>query len=84
MSKSEFTIAEYEEIQPNALGHLWSQQLGLFLGIYAKTLRFFTADGVLVPTPEESAEVAIAQVEVERQRNERLVAKLRELGIEPD
>ncbi len=75
---------QYEEIQPNALGHLWSQQLGLFLGIYAKTLRFFTADGVLVPTPEESAEVAIAQVEVERQRNERLVAKLRELGIEPD
>ena len=82
---------QYEELQPNELGHLWSQQLGLFLGIHEEKLRFFTADGVLVPTPEESAELAIAaaetereRAETERQRNERLVAKLRALGVEPD
>ncbi len=81
----------YEELQPNEQGHLWSQQLGLFLGIHAETLRFFTPDGTLVPTPEESAEAAIRQAnierqraETERQRAERLVAKLRELGVEPD
>jgi Uma2 family endonuclease len=59
---------QYAELQPNELGHLWSQQLNLFLGIYEQTLRFFTADGVLVPTPEESAEAAIAAAETERQR----------------
>jgi Uma2 family endonuclease len=67
----------YETLQPNGLGHLWSQQLGLFLGIYAETLRFFMPDGTLVPTPEETAET-------EQQRNERLVAQLRSLGVEPD
>ncbi len=82
---------QYEEIPPNERGHLWSQQLGLFLGIHEKTLRFFTADGVLVPTPEESAEAAIVlaeterqRAETERQRNEKLIAKLRSLGVEPE
>jgi Uma2 family endonuclease len=67
----------YEALEPNALGHLWSQQLGLFLGIHAETLRFFLPDGTLVPTPEETAEA-------EQQRNARLVAQLRSLGVEPD
>jgi Uma2 family endonuclease len=67
----------YEPIAPNEQKHLWSQQLGLFLGIHNRQLRFFTPDGVLVPTPEESAEA-------EYQRNEKLVAQLRSLGIEPD
>ncbi len=61
---------QYEELQPNDLGHLWSQQLGLFLGIYKKTLRFFTADGILVPTPEESAETERQRAETEYQRAE--------------
>jgi Uma2 family endonuclease len=74
----------YEELEPNGLGHLWSQQLGLFLGIQADTLRFFMADGSLVPTPEESAIAAVSEVIAERQRNERLVAQLRSLGVEPD
>jgi Uma2 family endonuclease len=81
----------YAAIVPNQLGHLWSQQLGLFLGIHAAALRFFTPDGVLVPTPEESAETAIVaaamarqRAEAEEQRNERLVAQLRQLGVEPE
>ncbi|GJD21848.1 hypothetical protein RIVM261_068040 [Rivularia sp. IAM M-261] len=68
---------KYEALQPNAQGHLWSQQLGLYLGVYQGLVRFFTPDGQLVPTPEESAEQ-------ERERAERLAAKLRELNIDPD
>jgi Uma2 family endonuclease len=88
----------YQALEPNEAGHLWSQQLGLFLGIHAEKLRFFTPEGLLVPTPEESAaaesqraESALLEAETERQRaaaaqrqNERLLAKLRELGVEPD
>lgn len=68
---------KYEAIAPNEQRWLWSQQLQLFLGIYEEQLRFFKADGQLVESPEE---VALA----ERQRNEQLAAKLRELGIDPD
>jgi Uma2 family endonuclease len=74
----------YAALEPNALGHLWSQQLGLFLGIHAETLRFFLPDGMLVPTPEETAEAEYQRAEAEQQRNERLVAQLRALGVEPD
>ncbi|MBD2384644.1 Uma2 family endonuclease [Cylindrospermum sp. FACHB-282] len=68
---------KYEPLEPNTQGHLWSQQLGLYLGIYQGLLRFFTREGELVPTPEETAEQEI-------QRAERLAAKLRELNIDPD
>jgi Uma2 family endonuclease len=123
----------YQALEANAAGHLWSQQLGLFLGIHESKLRFFTPDGLLVPTPEESAEAENQRAEAESQRaeaesqraeaesqraeaesqraeaerqraeaesqraeaerqraeaaqqqNERLIAKLRELGVEPD
>jgi Uma2 family endonuclease len=74
----------YEVLEPNEHGHLWSQQLGLFLGIHAETLRFFLPDGTLVPTPEETAEAEYQRAEAEQQRNERLIAQLRALGVEPD
>jgi Uma2 family endonuclease len=61
---------EYQPLEPNAQGHLWSQQLNLYLGIHQGLLRFFTSTVKLVPTPEEEAE--------------RLAAKLRELNIDPD
>ena len=61
---------QYEAIPPNDAGHRWSQQLELYLGIRDRQLRFFTAEGKLVPTPEEFAN--------------RLAAKLRELNIDPD
>ncbi len=61
---------QYQPIEPNPQGLLWSQQLGLYLGIYQEKLRFFTSDGQLVGTPEEDAE--------------RLAAKLQELGVNPD
>jgi hypothetical protein len=68
---------KYESLQPNTQGHLWSQQLGLYLGINGGLLRFFTPVGQLILTPEEVAEQ-------ETQRAERLAAKLRELNIDPD
>jgi Uma2 family endonuclease len=82
---------QYHDLQPNQHGWLWSQQLGLYLGVQDQQLRYFTAEGQRVPTPEESAEQAEARAESERQRaeserqrNDRLAAKLRELGVDPD
>ncbi|AFZ27319.1 hypothetical protein Cylst_5290 [Cylindrospermum stagnale PCC 7417] len=75
---------KYEPLEPNTQGHLWSQQLGLYLGIYQGLLRFFTREGELVPTPEETAEQETQRAEQETQRAERLAAKLRELNIDPD
>ncbi|OUL22501.1 Uma2 family endonuclease [Nostoc sp. 106C] len=68
---------KYQPLEQNPQGHLWSQQLNLYLGIHEGLLRFFTPSGQLVPTPEEVAEQEI-------QRAERLAAKLRELNIDPD
>jgi Uma2 family endonuclease len=61
---------KYEPLEPNNQGHLWSQQLGLYLGIYQGLLRFFTREGELVPTPEETAEKEIQRAEQETQRAE--------------
>jgi Uma2 family endonuclease len=75
---------KYQLLEPNSQGHLWSQQLGLYLGIYQEQLRFFTTEGQLVPTPEEVAESERQQKELALDRAERLAAKLRELNIDPD
>jgi Uma2 family endonuclease len=89
---------KYQPLQPNEKGHLWSEELGLYLGIYEGLLRYFTSSGVLVPTPEESAEMETTRAEIEAKRaameaekakisdkkSQRLAAKLRELNIDPD
>ncbi|GCL43714.1 Uma2 family endonuclease [Dolichospermum planctonicum] len=46
---------QYEEIVPNEQGLLWSEVLDLYLGVANGQLRYFTATGELVPTPEETA-----------------------------
>ncbi|MBD2627667.1 Uma2 family endonuclease [Trichormus variabilis] len=71
------TNGKYQPLELNEKGHLWSEQLGLYLGIYQGLLRYFTPAGELVPTPEESAEQ-------EARKAERLAAKLRELNIDPE
>ena len=53
---------QYQELQPNQSGWLWSQQLQLYLGIHESKLRLFTAEGQLVPTPEQVARQAEQQV----------------------
>ncbi|MGB6298854.1 MAG: Uma2 family endonuclease [Rivularia sp. (in: cyanobacteria)] len=67
----------YQPIQANEQGWMFSEQVGLFLGVYEEKLRFFTSEGELVPTPEEVAEK-------QKQRADILAAKLRELNIDPD
>ncbi len=57
----ELVRGEYQPLQPNPQGWLWSQALQLFLGIHDQQLRFFTAVGQLVATPEEYARAAEAR-----------------------
>ncbi|RUR85115.1 Uma2 family endonuclease [Chlorogloeopsis fritschii PCC 9212] len=89
---------QYQQLEPLPQGWLWSQQLQLYLGIYERKLRLFTAEGQILPTPLEVAEferqqkeLAQQQAESERQQKElaqqradALAAQLRALGIEPD
>ncbi|MFM6620007.1 MAG: Uma2 family endonuclease [Dolichospermum sp.] len=75
---------EYQPLEENQQGHLWSRQLGLYLGIYQGLLRYFTPEGELIPTPEETAEQETKRAEKEARKSERLAAKLRELNIDPD
>jgi Uma2 family endonuclease len=95
-----FTLVKgkYQPIQPNKNQWLYSEQLGLYLGIADRKLRYFTVNGELVPTPEEAAiqsEILAIQekqkslaaenmVIQERQKSKKLAQKLRELGINPD
>jgi Uma2 family endonuclease len=64
----------YEAIAPTDSGYLWSEQLGLYLGIHERQLRWFTLEGKLIPLPEEQAQ----------QRTEQLEAFLRSQGIDPN
>ena len=82
---------KYQPLEANDKGHLWSEQLGLYLGINERLLRYFTIEGELVATPEEVAESERQQKEIAQQeatelqqKAERLAAKLRELNIDPE
>ncbi|MDQ2099976.1 MAG: Uma2 family endonuclease [Tychonema bourrellyi B0820] len=61
---------EYQPLEPNSQGLLFSQQLDLCLGIYEKKLRLFTTQGELLPTPEEVAQRETQRAEEETQRAE--------------
>ena len=63
---------EYQPIEPNAQGYLWSEQLGLYLGLHEEFVRFFTLTGELVPTPEENS----AQLEEDVMRLEENLMRL--------
>ncbi|NJM72428.1 MAG: Uma2 family endonuclease [Scytonema sp. RU_4_4] len=79
---------QYQELKPTPEGWLWSQQLGIYLGVTERKLRFFTSDGQLVLLPEEEAnqqlQQANQQLEQERQRAQRLAERLRAAGIDPE
>ena len=84
---------KYQLIEPNQQGWLWSEELGLYLGIYADKLRYFSPSGQLIPTPEEAAllekqakeserqqkELALQQKEYERQQKELALQKIEQL-----
>ena len=68
----------YQALAPNAQGWLWSESLGLWLGTWTGTylgnqavwLRFYDAEGRVVPAPVEVAELERQRAEAERQRAE--------------
>lgn len=86
----------YESIIPDERGFLWSQTLGLWLGIWEGTiqretgiwLRFYDSQGNLVLLPSEAeaqrAEAEAQRANAEKQKADRLAARLRELGENPD
>jgi Uma2 family endonuclease len=72
---------KYEAIPHTDSGLLWSDQLELYLGIQERQLRWFNADGEIVPLPEEQERLAKEQA---IQRAERLEEILRSQGIDPN
>lgn len=70
----ELLRGQYEAIEPNPQGWLWSHQLQLFLGIHQNQLRFFTAEQALISTPEETA----LQAQQRAESAEELLARYRE------
>jgi Uma2 family endonuclease len=89
---------QYQEVIPNQQGWLWSEVLGLYLGIHENKLRYFSFEGNLIPTPEESAqqeyqraeqeyqraEQEYQRAEQEYQRAEQLAKRLKALGVDLD
>jgi len=89
---------QYQEIAGDERGWCWSEVLGLYLGVEAGKLRYFTLNGDLVLTPEEAAQQEQQRAEQERQRAEQmqqmleeersrriqLEERMRSLGLEPD
>lgn len=81
----------YKEISINAAGWRWSEVLGIYLGVSEGQLRYFSAEGIKLPSPEEAATQLKQQAEQQQQRvvqaearAEQLTAQLRALGIEPE
>lgn len=68
----------YEEIEPNQSSRLWSQELGLEIGLWegkylsqpAVWLRFFDEEGQIVPIMAELVKVQAARAEQEEARAE--------------
>jgi|GEM_PF-258234 len=59
---------KYEPIKPNAQGYLWSQELGLYLGLHEGLVRFFTLEGELVPSPKEDSAKSRQQAAIAKQQ----------------
>jgi Uma2 family endonuclease len=67
---------EYRPIVPEGRGWLWSEQLGVFAGLWqgrvgdqeAGWVRLYRPDGALIPTPQERAESERERAETERAR----------------
>jgi len=73
-------------------GRLLIPPLGLSLGLWQGCdqgierlwLRWFTSQGDLIPLPQEDAIAANQRATLAEERAERLAARLRELGVNPD
>ncbi|MEA5479593.1 Uma2 family endonuclease [Pseudanabaena galeata UHCC 0370] len=83
---------KYNVQEPNAQGQVWIPELNLFLGIWSgerlgqsmNWLRWWDRSGNLLLWSAEQSEQEHLRAEQERLRADKLAAKLRELGIDPD
>ncbi|MEO1744241.1 MAG: Uma2 family endonuclease, partial [Cyanobacteria bacterium J06629_9] len=75
---------EYQPIEPNEQGWLWSNELELFLGVHDSQLRFYTTDSELIPSAEERAEAAEKKTRAAEERLRQLQVQLRAQGIKPN
>ena len=80
-----FTLVDgqYQEIQPNPKGQLWSDQMQLFVGVHeGDMLRFFSTTGELILLEEEEErslkEAAQEKLEEERSRQQATQHQLEE------
>jgi Uma2 family endonuclease len=74
----------YQPLSPTDEGWYWSGLLGCHLGLWEQHLRFLTAEGHLIRTPEEEVQRAKEQAERERKRAETLAERLRAAGMDPN
>jgi Uma2 family endonuclease len=75
---------QYQAIVPNSAGQMWSQVLGLYLGVQDGKLRYFMESGQRVPTPEEAASEAQILAQQAEARAAQLAEQLRAMGVEPE
>ncbi len=83
---------QYQRMDANEREHYsitpMGVELGIWLGSYQNLelpwLRWWDNQGNLLLTGEERAEQAEFQLQQERQRNQKLAEKLREMGIDPE
>jgi Uma2 family endonuclease len=80
---------QYQALEPNEEGRLWSQQLELYLGVHDSKLRFFTSEGYMVLSPTETAlqeqqssRQQRQRADEQQQRADRLAERLQELGVD--
>ncbi|MCU0494792.1 MAG: Uma2 family endonuclease [Chloroflexaceae bacterium] len=85
-------VGEYVPVPADEYGNYPITSLGAALGIWDGTyqncdlpwLRWYDLEGKLLPTSEEQLEQERLRAEEAQERAERLAAKLRALGIDPD
>lgn len=84
--------AHYRPQAANAAGHFAIPELDVALGVWRGRagemempwMRWYSLDGTLLPTDGERADALRERLDGERLAKEKLAAKLRELGIDPD
>ncbi|MGV0025812.1 Uma2 family endonuclease [Phormidesmis priestleyi] len=59
---------QYQAILPNDQGLIWSEALGLYLGIHDRQLRYFTPQGELALTAGETAIAAVQEARIAQQQ----------------
>ncbi|MBC7972019.1 MAG: Uma2 family endonuclease [Verrucomicrobia bacterium] len=65
----------YEVIIPNESGWRWSEELGLYLGVEANQLRYFSAQGEKIPKLTEAIAQSMAETEQAIGQTEQLAAR---------